>query len=65
MRIGLTLNLVGELLLAYLVISVHKDVLKEGKIDRKVKKDIRREIALGCLAIILLAIGYFLQINGI
>tara|TARA_Y100000310_G_C20432923_1_gene692354 strand:+ start:532 stop:738 length:207 start_codon:yes stop_codon:yes gene_type:complete len=60
--LGLTLDTLGTIILAVLVIGVHSKVLKEGKIDKKVIKEIGTEIRFGWLAIVLIGIGYLLQI---
>tara|TARA_Y100000310_G_C20546016_1_gene745600 strand:+ start:862 stop:1068 length:207 start_codon:yes stop_codon:yes gene_type:complete len=62
--IGLTLDTIGTLILAILVIAVHGKVLKEGKIDKKVIKEIGVEMRFGWFAIVLIGIGYLLQIFG-
>jgi len=63
--IGLTLNVIGEVFLAILIIRVHKKFLMEGRIDRKVKRVIRKEISYGVICILLLIAGYILQVMGV
>lgn len=51
----------GELFIAYTVLSVHKRILKEHQIDKKVIKTIKFEQSLGVLGIILIVLGFITQ----
>lgn len=61
--VGLTFSTAGELLLAVTVLTVHHKLKKEHQIDRAVENEITFEQFVGILAIILIALGYLLQIN--
>lgn len=55
-------DFVGKVLIALIAILVHYRVKKEGKIDKKVLKSFARELSVGILAIVFLAVGYVLHI---
>ncbi|PIR47890.1 hypothetical protein COV06_00620 [Candidatus Uhrbacteria bacterium CG10_big_fil_rev_8_21_14_0_10_50_16] len=61
---GLTLSMIGDLLIALIVLKVHRDVLAEGKIGKRTKRDLRREMTLGVTGIIFFIVGYLLQLLG-
>ncbi|HDY73129.1 MAG TPA: hypothetical protein ENH86_00975 [Candidatus Jorgensenbacteria bacterium] len=61
-NIGLTLDTLGKVLLGITVLMVHWHVLKEHKIDADVLRTMKREQALGASAILLIIIGYVLQL---
>ena len=61
--VGLTFSTAGELLLAVTVLTVHHKMKKEHRIDAQVEEEISFEQWVGILAIILIAIGYILQVN--
>lgn len=61
-NIGLTLDTIGKILLGLTVLMVHWHVLKEHRIDRDVLLSMKREQFLAVLAIILIIIGYILQL---
>jgi len=60
--VGRTLEVIGTVIIAYTVLSVHHRVRKEHKIDEVVFKHMKREQAVGIIGIVLIVIGYFLQI---
>ena len=60
--LGLTLEVLGTVMIAYTVLSVHYRVRKEHKIDEVVFKHMRREQAVGIVGIVLIILGYILQI---
>ena len=60
--IGLTLELIGTLLLAVMVILVHLKLKKEKHLDVAVFNEISLEKKLGLVSILLLIIGFGLQI---
>ena len=60
--LGLTLEVLGTVMIAYTVLSVHYRVRKEHKIDEAVFKHMRREQTVGIIGIILIIAGYLLQI---
>jgi len=57
-----TLETVGTLLIAWAALGVHHRVLNEHKISSKVFKVMRVEQKFGMLGIILVVIGYTLNI---
>ncbi len=60
--LGHTLEVIGVILISYTALSVHRHVRKEHKIDEVVFKHMKREQATGYIGIILIVIGYILQI---
>lgn len=61
-NIGLTLDTLGKVILGITVLMVHWRILEERKIDIDVLRAMRREQILGILAILLIIIGYILQL---
>lgn len=60
--IGFTLQVIGEVLIGLTAIMVHRRVWKEHKINPIVYKEMQREQIIGVFGIILLVIGYFMQL---
>lgn len=60
--IGSTLDVIGKIMVAYTAIAVHRRVWKERRIDGKVFREMRREQIIGALGIILIMVGYLLQL---
>jgi len=60
--IGFTLDVFGKILVAYTAIMVHYRFWKEHKIDEKVFRTMKQERMIGIFGVILIIIGYFLQI---
>lgn len=60
--LGFTLDVIGKILVAYTAIAVHRRFWKEHKIDESVFKAMRREQIIGIAGIILIIIGFLLQI---
>lgn len=63
--IGLTLELIGTLLLAYTVIRVHLMIGRERKIDRKVLAVLRHERWAAVIGTLLIAAGYVLEVSAV
>lgn len=61
-HLGLTLDMVGKVLIGVTVLRVHWRFLKERKIDKKVFQEMKLEQRLGVLGIILIIIGYVLEL---
>jgi hypothetical protein len=61
--LGLTLETLGEVLLGLGVYFVHKRVIKEHRIDNEVLKSMLHERTLSITAIILIVVGYFMQMG--
>jgi hypothetical protein len=60
--LGHTLDVVGKILVSYTAIAVHYRVRKEHKIDESVFKVMKKEQYLGLIGIILIIIGFILEI---
>ncbi|HBB56796.1 TPA: hypothetical protein DEW47_03065 [Patescibacteria group bacterium] len=59
---GFTIGLIGKIMVAFTAIAVHHRFLKEHKVDEGVFKTMKREQFVGILGVILMIIGYFLEI---
>lgn len=62
--LGITLDTIGTVVIAYMALSVHAQVRRENKIDEYVKKTMRLEHTLGIIGVILVIAGYVLQVIG-
>lgn len=62
---GITLATLGKVLLGITVMLVHSKMVAEEGIDGIVLKEIRRERNVAILAILLLIVGYVLEITAI
>lgn len=62
--IGLTLDTLGKILLGITVLMVHRLVLREHKIDVDVLKTMKREQILGVSGILLIIVGYVMQLSS-
>lgn len=60
--LGFTLDVIGKVMVAYTAIAVHRRVWKEHKIDKAVFTAMKSEQIIGIIGIILIVIGYLLQI---
>ncbi len=60
--VGHTLEAIGVVIIAYTALSVHRRVRREHKIDDAVFKKMKYEQTTGILGIILIVLGYLLQI---
>ena len=63
--IGLTLSTVGHLCIALTVLRVHHDVLRERKIGKLTTHDLRMEMSVGVLGVVLIIAGYVLQLYAL
>lgn len=59
---GITLDVIGTILIAIMALKVHHNVIKERKIDSEVFEEMKLEQFLGIAGIVLLIVGYILQI---
>ena len=59
---GFTIQIIGELLIAFTVLRVHIQLLHEKKIDRRVTHDIQLEQIVGMAGIACIVIGYLMQL---
>jgi uncharacterized membrane protein YidH (DUF202 family) len=65
---GLTIGVIGKIILGGAVLLVHLKIFKEQKIDRAVLRSIHREHILTILGILLIIVGYILEVafyNGV
>jgi len=60
--LGYTLDVIGKILVAFTAIAVHQRVQKEQKIDKRVFQTMHRERKVAIWGIILIALGYAMQI---
>ena len=60
--LGLTFTALGEIIVAYTVISVHHRVMKEHKIDASVFKTMKKEQKIAFIGIIFIIIGYIFSV---
>jgi len=60
--IGFTLDVIGKILVSYTVIVVHYRFWKEHKVNEEVFATMQRERTMAILGVILIIIGYLLQI---
>ncbi len=63
--IGITLDVIGTVLIAYTAIRVHDRVRREHSIDSRVAKEMKRERIVGIIGIVLVIAGYFFQVIGL
>ncbi len=61
--IGFTLDFIGKILIAISVLLVHSRVARENKIDKHIVKQIEREKWMTVFGIVLMAIGFLLQVQ--
>jgi uncharacterized membrane protein len=61
---GITISMIGKVLLGVTVMMVHSKIVKEHHIDRKVLKEMRRERDIAFVGIIFIFGGYLLEIVG-
>lgn len=59
---GLTIGIIGKVILGFTVMSVHWKIVKEHKIDRAVLTEMRRERNLAFLGIVFMIVGYVLEL---
>ena len=59
--IGMTIGLIGNILLGVAVIRVHMHMAREKKFDSDVARAIKGEEHLGTVAIILMIVGYGIE----
>lgn len=60
--IGFTIEVLGKIMVAFTAIMVHHRFLMEHKIDRAVFRTMKREQFVGIAGIILIVVGYILQV---
>ena len=62
--IGSTLDVIGKVMVAFTVIMVHYRVRKEHRISKRVFLAMRREQVIAIAGILLIIIGYAMQVPG-
>ena len=63
--LGRTCTLIGEVLIAVMVLWVHHKVEKDKKIDKGVIRTLRQEWFIALLGVMFLFIGYILEIISV
>lgn len=58
---GITLGVIGKIILGFTVIKVHWKIVKEHKVDGAVLREMRREKNLAIIGIISMVVGYILE----
>lgn len=59
---GITLQTIGTLLVGFVALRVHHWVIVRQMVDQQVLRTMKREQRLGVLGLLLIAIGYILQL---
>ncbi|PJE61884.1 hypothetical protein COU87_02260 [Candidatus Roizmanbacteria bacterium CG10_big_fil_rev_8_21_14_0_10_39_12] len=62
--VGFTIKTIGEVMVGFTAIMVHHRVWKEHKIDTRVFAEMKRERRVGITGLILIVLGYILQVAG-
>ena len=60
--VGFTLDIAGKIMVAFTAIMVHHRFWKEHKVDDKVFLEMKRERNIGIWGIVLILLGFFLQL---
>ena len=63
--LGLTIHTIGEIMVGFTAIMVHHRFWKEHKVDARVFDEMRRERGIGIIGIVLILIGFFIQMAGL
>jgi len=63
--IGITLDVIGTILIAYTVLRVHTRAREERAIDSRVINEMKRERARTIVGIVFIIIGYVFQMFGL
>ncbi|NQV93383.1 hypothetical protein HQ403_02690 [Candidatus Kaiserbacteria bacterium] len=58
---GMTISVVGKVLLGVTVIRVHSKIVHEHKVDGAVLKEMRKEKILAILGVFFMVVGYILE----
>ena len=59
---GLTISVIGKVMLAVGVLIAHREIAHERKIDLEVLKSFRLEFYLTFIGLVLIVVGYFMEI---
>jgi uncharacterized membrane protein len=60
--LGITIDMIGSVLIGYAALRVHHRFLNEHRVDKRVFQTMKIEQRLGVLGIVLVIIGYLIQI---
>ena len=63
--IGITLDVIGTILIAYTVLRVHNRAREERAIDSRVINEMKKERAMSIVGIVFIVIGYIFQMFGL
>lgn len=61
-KLAFTLDILGKIMVAYTVLSVHGHVAREQKIDKMVFRAMKQERIIGLVGIILMLLGYITHV---
>lgn len=59
---GLTVSVIGKVLVACGVLFAHAKIKREHRIDQKVLKSFRTEFVITVVGLLLIVFGYFLEV---
>jgi hypothetical protein len=59
---GATVQMIGEVMVALTVITVHRRVMHDKKLDKAVIKEMRQEQWLGVIGVLCIILGFVLQL---
>ena len=65
LRVGFTFITLGDLIIAYVALSVHQHILKERSIDEDVLQYMKKERYVGLVGILFIVTGFILEMMGI
>ncbi len=60
--LGATIQMIGEVMVAMTVITVHRRVMHDKKVDKAVLKEMSKEQWLGIFGVLCIVGGYILQL---
>ncbi|PIR57077.1 MAG: hypothetical protein COU72_02850 [Parcubacteria group bacterium CG10_big_fil_rev_8_21_14_0_10_41_35] len=63
--IGITLDVIGTILIAYTVLRVHNRAREERAIDSRVINEMKKERTTSIVGIVFIIIGYIFQMFGL
>ncbi|PJE75763.1 hypothetical protein COV04_02340 [Candidatus Uhrbacteria bacterium CG10_big_fil_rev_8_21_14_0_10_48_11] len=63
--IGITLDVIGAILIAYTVLQVHNRAREERAIDSRVINEMKKERAMSIVGIVFIITGYIFQMFGL
>ena len=61
--IGMTLSLIGKIMIALAVVSAHSDLAREHYVDAKVVRSFHKEKLITIAGVILIIIGYIAEVQ--